>query len=110
MSCPELATIQGSHHRPRSLQLTFSFLVNDFCLHVCKMAITCLATELKKKGRQRLKRHIIFLQLIRHSPSSLIWLFCLRPHCLEPGHIVTLHCMAVWERVFYLLYLCSLGR
>ena len=91
MSCPELATIQGSHHRPRSSQLTFSFLVNDFSFHGCKMAITCLGTELKNKGRQRLKRHIILLQLIRHFPSSLIWLLWLQSHCLEPGHIV-------WEK------------
>lgn len=66
------------------------------------MAIAHLGTELKKEDGQRTERANYLSVLVKHSPRSLIWLFWIQSHRTQPGHIVTLHCRAVWEGIFYL--------
>lgn len=85
------------------LHLNFPSSVSGFHLHGCKMAIIPLGIKLKKKEGQRTKGAYYFSGLIRHLPRSPIWLFWLRCHCSEPGHIVTLHCRAVWGREYFIL-------
>lgn len=71
------------------------------------MAIIPLGIELKKKERQRTKGDYYFPGLIKHLPRSPICLFWLQYNCSEPGHTVTLHCRAVWEREYFVFCLST---